>query len=95
MADTPRPGLALTALRYAAGELPATEAAVFDAQLAVDQDARDALGEAIRPGVAWGGWLPSTGLRPGGECLGPNGLLSSSVPTGWARLAATVSPRGE
>lgn len=52
MADTPRPGLALTALRYAAGELPATETAVFDAQLAVDQDARDALEEAIRLSAA-------------------------------------------
>ncbi|MFO0852119.1 MAG: hypothetical protein U0871_26675 [Gemmataceae bacterium] len=52
MADTPRPGLALTALRYAAGELPATEAAVFDAQLAVDQAARDALEEAIRLSAA-------------------------------------------
>jgi hypothetical protein len=52
MGDIPRTGLALTALRYAAGELPATEAAVFDAQLAADQAARDALSEAIRLSAA-------------------------------------------
>ena len=52
MGDIPRTGLALTALRYAAGELPPTETAVFGAQLAVDQTARDALSEAIRLSAA-------------------------------------------
>jgi hypothetical protein len=44
----PRDALAATALRYAAGDLSPAECAVFEAHLATDQDARDALAEAIR-----------------------------------------------
>jgi len=44
----PKHALAATALRYAAGDLTPAECAVFEAQLATDQDARDALAEAIR-----------------------------------------------
>jgi len=44
----PDPTLQAAALRYAAGDLTATEAATFEARLATDQDARDALAEAVR-----------------------------------------------
>lgn len=44
--------LQATALRYAAGELPPAAAAVFEARLAADQDARDALAEAVRLSAA-------------------------------------------
>ena len=52
MTPSPTDDLALTALRYAAGELPAAEAAAFEARLAADQAAREALGEAIRLSAA-------------------------------------------
>jgi hypothetical protein len=48
----PTDDLPLTALRYAAGELPAASAAAFEARLADDQAAREALGEAIRLSAA-------------------------------------------
>ena len=48
----PTDELPLIALRYAAGELPPAEAAAFDARLAHDQEAREALGEAIRLSAA-------------------------------------------
>src|SRR5918995_5489293 len=44
--------LSLTALRYAAGELPPAEAIAFEARLGHDQTAREALGEAIRLSAA-------------------------------------------
>src|SRR5262245_13578470 len=44
----PDPTLQATALRYAAGDLTPDEIAAFEAQLAEDQDARDALAEAVR-----------------------------------------------
>jgi hypothetical protein len=44
----PEPNLQATALRYAAGDLTPDEIAAFEAQLAEDQDARDALAEAVR-----------------------------------------------
>jgi hypothetical protein len=42
------PDLALVALRYAADELTPAETELFEARLAVDQEAREALGEAVR-----------------------------------------------
>lgn len=48
----PTDELPLTALRYAAGELPPAEAVAFEARLAHDQAAREALGEAIRLSAA-------------------------------------------
>jgi hypothetical protein len=48
----PADDLALTALRYAAGELLPAEAAAFEGRLAADQAAREALGEAIRLSAA-------------------------------------------
>jgi hypothetical protein len=44
----PDPTLQATALRYAAGDLTPEEVAAFEARLAEDQDARDALAEAVR-----------------------------------------------
>jgi hypothetical protein len=44
----PEPTLQTTALRYAAGDLPPEEVAAFEARLGEDQDARDALAEAVR-----------------------------------------------
>jgi hypothetical protein len=48
----PTDELALTALRYAAGDLPPADAAAFEDRLAHDQEAREALGEAIRLSAA-------------------------------------------
>lgn len=48
----PEPALQATALRYAAGDLNPDEAAAFEARLADDQDARDALAEAVRLSAA-------------------------------------------
>jgi hypothetical protein len=44
----PDPDLQATALRYAAGDLTPDEAAGFEARLAEEQGARDALAEAVR-----------------------------------------------
>lgn len=49
------PDLALVALRYAADELTPAEAELFEARLAVDQEAREALGEAVRLSAAASG----------------------------------------
>jgi hypothetical protein len=48
----PEPTLQATALRYAAGDLTPDEAAAFEARLAHDQEARDALSEAVRLSAA-------------------------------------------
>ena len=48
----PDPTLPGTALRYAAGDLPPDEVAAFEARLGDDQDARDALAEAVRLSAA-------------------------------------------
>jgi hypothetical protein len=52
------PTLQATALRYAAGDLTPLEAAAFEARLAHDQEARDALGEAVRLSAAALGQAP-------------------------------------
>jgi hypothetical protein len=54
----PDPALQTTALRYAARDLPPGEAAAFEGRLAADQDARDALGEAVRLSAAALGQAP-------------------------------------
>jgi hypothetical protein len=56
----PDPNLPATALRYAAGDLTPEETAAFEAQLAEDQDARDALAEAVRLSAAAIGQKPPT-----------------------------------
>jgi hypothetical protein len=54
----PDPTLQGTALRYAAGDLTPADAAAFEARLAEDQDARDALAEAVRLSAAAIGQTP-------------------------------------
>jgi hypothetical protein len=54
----PEPTLQTTALRYAAGDLPPDEVSAFEALLAEDQDARDALAEAVRLSAAAIGQKP-------------------------------------
>src|SRR5262245_8485483 len=49
MCDDP---LSITALRYAARDLPPVETAAFEVRLAADQDAREALAEAVRLSAA-------------------------------------------
>jgi len=57
--STPAPfALEALALRYAAGDLSATQAAAFEALLATDQPARDALSEAVRLSAAALGQAP-------------------------------------
>lgn len=58
--DHPEPTLQTTALRYAAGDLNASESAAFETLLADDQDARDALSEAVRLSAAALGQAPPT-----------------------------------
>lgn len=48
----PDPTLQGTALRYAAGDLTPDEVSAFETRLAEDQDARDALAEAVRLSAA-------------------------------------------
>ncbi|MDY3553599.1 hypothetical protein R5W24_002702 [Gemmata sp. JC717] len=48
----PDPALQSTALRYAAGDLGPAEVATFEERLAFDQDARDAVAEAVRLSAA-------------------------------------------
>ena len=52
------PTLQGTALRYAAGDLSPDEGTAFEARLAEDQDARDALAEAVRLSAAAIGQKP-------------------------------------
>jgi hypothetical protein len=54
----PDPTLQATALRYAAGDLSPDEVSAFEARLAEDQDARDALAEAVRLSAAAIGQKP-------------------------------------
>lgn len=58
--DHPEPTLQATALRYAAGDLSPGEVEAFEARLADDQSARDALSEAVRLSAAALGQSPPT-----------------------------------
>jgi hypothetical protein len=63
MRDDP---LSITALRYAARDLPPVESAAFEVRLGADQSARDALAEAVRLSAAALGRsapAPMPGLR--------------------------------
>jgi hypothetical protein len=59
----PEPTLQATALRYAAGDLTHAESAAFEARLGEDQEARDALSEAVRLSAAALGQGPPTPHR--------------------------------
>jgi hypothetical protein len=54
----PEPTLQATALRYAARDLTASEASAFEARLTDDQEAREALAEAVRLSAAALGQRP-------------------------------------
>jgi len=56
--DHPEPTLQTIALRYAASDLTPGEATAFESRLADDQDARDALSEAVRLSAAALGQAP-------------------------------------
>jgi hypothetical protein len=88
----PDPTLQATALRYAAGDLTASEAAAFEARLATDQDARDALAEAVRLSAAAVG-QPPPAPRPSLRALvrarlRPHG--SRGHPLAWVGLGAVA-----
>ncbi|AWM41262.1 hypothetical protein GobsT_01170 [Gemmata obscuriglobus] len=58
----PDPALQSTALRYAAGDLGPAEVATFEERLAFDQEARDAVAEAVRlSAAAFGQSAPKPG----------------------------------
>ena len=88
------------ALRYAAGDLDATDAAAFENRLANDQDTREALSEAVRLSAAALGQkppVPSTSLRRLIEerlRVWSGGWLARRVyrghPLAWAGLGAVV-----
>ena len=61
--DHPEPTLQATALRYAADDLTPAEAVAFETRLGHDQDARDALSEAVRLCAAALGQPPPTPHR--------------------------------
>jgi hypothetical protein len=81
--------LALIALRYAAGELDPAEVEMFESRLGGDQEARDALAEAVRLSAAASGVAEPT----------PDPLLREAVrerlrPTWWTRLLPRRPYRG-
>lgn len=81
--------LEATALRYAARTLTPPESAAFEARLADDQSARDALSEAVRLSAAalkQDAPSPARGLRR----LVRNRLVSRMSPVAWVGLGAGV-----
>lgn len=60
----PDPTLQAVALRYAANDLPPDEAATFEARLATDETAQDALSEAVRLSARALGQEPPAPRRP-------------------------------
>ena len=88
----PDPTLQATALRYAAGDLSPDEVSAFESRLAEDQDARDALAEAVRLSAAAIG-QPSPAPHPSfrvaiRERLGLLGYRNS--PLAWVGLGAAA-----
>jgi hypothetical protein len=87
----PDPTLQGTALRYAAGDLSPGEADAFEARLAADQDARDALAEAVRLSAAAIGQkppAPDPSVRAASRArLVPRG---SGSPFAWVGLGGSA-----
>lgn len=81
--------LALTALKYAAGELDAAQVAAFEDRLEYDQPAREALAEAIRLSAAA---LGRDEPRP--DPLGRQVVQDALHPTLWSRLFPRRPYRG-
>ncbi len=86
----PEPTLQAAALRYAAGDLTATEAAAFEVRLADDQEARDALAEAVRLSAAALGQHPPTAHRSFRAAIREK-LIGWNLP-GFARRAYRGHP---
>jgi hypothetical protein len=88
----PDPDLQGTALRYAAGDLAPAAAEAFEARLAADQDARDALAEAVRLSAAALGQkspAPGPSFRAALRArLAPRGRPAAWVALGGAAVAA-------
>ena len=89
MPDHTPPDLAVLALRYAAGDLPEPDMLAFEARLADDQPARDALSEAMRLSASAVGQPPAV----------PSASVRASVrerlfPTWRTRLFPRRSYRG-
>ncbi|MBN9118720.1 MAG: hypothetical protein J0I06_06110 [Planctomycetes bacterium] len=88
----PDPTLQSTALRYAAGDLAPDEVTAFESRLADDQDARDALAEAVRLSAAAIG-QPAPAPHPSFRTATRVrlGLLGyRGHPFGWIGLGAAV-----
>lgn len=86
----PDPTLQATALRYAAGDLTPDEVTAFESRLAHDQDARDALAEAVRLSAAAVG-QPTPAPHPSFRTAirARLGLLAHrGHPVAWAGLGA-------
>jgi hypothetical protein len=87
----PDPTLQGTALRYAAGDLSSFEAAHFEARLATDQEAREALAEAVRLSAAAIGQPPPT-PRPSFRARIRARLRESrGSPLAWVSLGAIAA----
>lgn len=88
----PDPTLQATALRYAASDLKPDEIAAFEARLAEDQDARDALAEAVRlSAAALGQSAPAPHPSARTIIRARLGLLGyRGRPMAWAGLGAAV-----
>ncbi len=85
------PTLQSTALRYAAGDLAPDEVSAFEARLADDQGARDALAEAVRLSAAAIGQKPPA-PHPAVRAFARArlGLGYRGHPVAWAGLGAVV-----
>jgi hypothetical protein len=81
--------LAVSALRYAAGDMPPAEAEAFEARLGDDQSARDALAEAVRLSAAASG-LPD----PCPDPLARKAVAERLFPTWVSRLFPRRPYRG-
>jgi hypothetical protein len=79
-----------TALRYAAGDLPPDEVEAFERRLADDQDARDALSEAVRLSAAALGQAAPAPDRSFRTRLRARLGLSYRGPLAWSALGAAV-----
>lgn len=87
----PDPTLQATALRYAAGDLSPEEVTAFETRLADDQDARDALAEAVRLSAQAIGQLPPT-PRPSTRAAIRDRLNSHTYrgPFAWVAVGGAV-----
>src|SRR5262245_22671866 len=86
----PEPTLQTTALRYAAGDLPPEEVTAFEARLAVDQEARDALAEAVRLSAQAIGQKPPAPHPSSRAAIRERLRVTRSGPLAWIGLGAAA-----